>query len=63
VGWLVRLRSAAQPTRTWTILTIVPPQANVSAAKAFNAAVAKYEHVTAPLTASVWWAGSPDRGR
>jgi hypothetical protein len=28
---------------------VVPPEANVPAARAFNAAVAKYEHVTYPL--------------
>jgi hypothetical protein len=42
----------------------VPPQANVPAAKAFNAAVAKYEHVTAPLTAIgvVGWFTGPGPG-
>ena len=36
---------------TWAVSPVVPPQADVSAAKAFNAAIAKYEHVTEPLTA------------
>ena len=36
---------------TWTMMPVVPPEANVPAAKAFDAAVAKYEHVTSPLTA------------
>jgi branched-chain amino acid transport system substrate-binding protein len=35
----------------WTAVPVVPPQADVPAAKAFDAAVAKYEHVTTPLTA------------
>jgi ABC-type branched-subunit amino acid transport system substrate-binding protein len=35
---------------TWTMEPVVPPEANVPAAAAFNAAVAKYEHVTRPLT-------------
>jgi branched-chain amino acid transport system substrate-binding protein len=35
---------------TWAVSATVPPQANVPAAKAFNAAVAKYTGVTYPLT-------------
>jgi branched-chain amino acid transport system substrate-binding protein len=36
---------------TWAVSPVVPPQANTPAAKAFNAAVAKYAGVNYPLTA------------